>query len=57
MPLVDDERFNQTRKSIRFINKTHSSVEDLTASAQEFLRLSKRSRPVKVYDESRADHK
>ncbi len=53
----DDERFLHTRKSIKFINKNHSSVEDLTASAQEFLRLSKRQTPAKVYDPNKPDHK
>lgn len=53
----DDERILNTRKSIKFINKNHSSVEDLTASAQEFLRLSKRQTPAKVYDPNKPDHK
>jgi hypothetical protein len=46
-----------TRASVRFFNKERASIEDLTASALAALRLSKRQRPVKVYDPAVLEHK
>jgi hypothetical protein len=42
---------------VRFFNKERASIEDLTASALAALRLSKRQRPVKVYDPAVLEHK
>ena len=53
----DDLQAGQIRRSQRLHGKERCSAEDLTASALNALRLSKRQVPAKVYDPSNAEHR
>lgn len=57
MRYTDDFQPSPTRGSVRFINKERTSVEGLTASALAALRLSKRQKPVRVFDPNNSEHR